>query len=93
MDHFKDPKIFDDFEGIAGFSILDIFSVYWKIRISESCKEKETLVCQFGIFLFDVMPFSLMNAPSTIQRMMDIIFDHISFVLVYLYDVVVFSKS
>ena len=61
--------------------------------MAENCKEKTTFVCPFGTFQFEVMPFGLMNAPSTFQRMMDQLFRELSFVSVYLDDVVVFSRT
>ena len=57
------------------------------------CKEMTTFVCRFGTFQFEVIPFGLMNAPSTFQRMMDQLFQGLRFVKIYLDDVVFFSKS
>ena len=51
------------------------------------------LVCRYGTFQFEVMPFGLMNAPSTFQRMMDGVLKDLPFVRVYLHDLVVFSES
>lgn len=39
------------------------------------------------------MPFGLMNAPSTFQRMMGQVLADLPFVRVYLDDVILFSKS
>ena len=86
-------EIFDDLEGSKVFSTLDLFSGYWQVRMGEECKEKTTFVCCYGTFQFEVMPFGLMNALSTFQRMMDYVFRDILFVRVYLDDVVVFSDS
>ena len=89
----KIEEIFDDLEGGKVFSTLDLFSGYWQVRMAEECKEKTTFVCRYGTFKFEVMPFGLMNAPSTFQRMMDYVFRDLPFVRVYLDDVVVFSYS
>lgn len=51
--------------------------------MSEPCKHKTALVYIFGTLLFEVMPFGLMNAPSTFQPTMDIIFADIPFVRDY----------
>lgn len=75
------------------FSTLDIFSGYWQARLSEACKEKKTIVCRFGIYLFEVMPFGLMDSPSTFQRMMNQVLTGRRFVCVYLEDEVTFSKT
>lgn len=61
--------------------------------MSESCKEKTTFVCRCGTYQFDVMPFGLMNAPSTFQRMMDRLLGIFPFVKVYLDDLVIFSRD
>lgn len=53
-------------------------------------KEKTNLINQFGILKFEVMPFGLMNAPSTFKRIIDYIFSDCDFVGVYSDDVFVF---
>ena len=56
-------------------------------------QKQTTFVCRYGTFQFEVMPFGLMNAPSTFQRMIDGAFKDLPFIRVYLDDVVVFSES
>ena len=50
---------------------------------------------QRGQFEFVVMPFGVTNVPSTFQRMMNMLFkDELdNFVLVYLDDILIFSKT
>jgi hypothetical protein len=86
-------EILDDLQGCRYFSTIDLFSGYWQVKVSESCKEKTTFVCKYGTFSFEVMPFGLMNAPATFQRMMDRILSQLPFVQVYIDDVVIFSKT
>lgn len=86
-------EIFDELAGAVFFSTLDLFSGYWQIRLSEECKEQTTFVCRQGTFKFEVMPFGLMNAPSSFQRMMNSLLGHLKFVKVYLDVVVIFSKD
>lgn len=86
-------EIIDNLEGSEVLTTLDLFSGYWQVRMAEYCKEKTTFVCGFGTFQFEVMPFGLMNARSTFQKMMDQLFRNLRFVRVYLESVWVFSKS
>ena len=89
----KIEDIFDELQDSKDFTTLDLFTGYWQVCMSEECKEMTTFVCRFGTFQFEVMPFGMMNAPSTFQRMMDQLFCHKDFVRVYVDDVVVFSRS
>ena len=75
-------EIFDDLEEANVFSTLDHFTRYWQVRMADQCKEVTTFVCRYGTFKFEVMPFGLMNDPSTFQRMMDLIFRNCPFVRV-----------
>ena len=49
----------------------------------------------WGTFMYDKMPFGLMNAGDTFQRAMDIAFvgERDKFIVIYLDDLTVFSKT
>ena len=57
--------------------------------------EKTTFCTNLGQWEYLVMPFGLCNAPSTFQRLMNTIFEKEinSFVLVYLDDILIYSRS
>ena len=61
----------------------------------EADKFKTAFTCRYGTFEFNVMPFGLMNAPSTFQRVMNNVFMPLldNGVLVYMDDILVYSKS
>ena len=92
------PRIDDCLSALGGctyYSIFDLASGYWQIPIREEDKEKTAFLAPDGLFEFNVMPFGLCNAPATFQRLMDRCLAGLKWqsVLVYLDDIVVFSKD
>ena len=86
-------EIFNDLQGSIIYILLYFFSGYWKIKMEEALKDVTAFTTRYGNFRFEVMPFGLINAPSTFQKMMDDILKDIPFARAYLDDVVIFSKS
>ena len=62
------------------------------MRVAEGDETKTT---RYGSFKFLVMPFGLTNAPATFCNLMnDVLFYFLdSFVVVYLYDIVIYSLT
>ena len=92
------PRIEDALSRMDGsryFTILDMQSGYWQVAMSEEDRPKTAFVTADGLYHFKVMPFGLTNAPATFQRMMDVLLAGLKWnsCLVYLDDIVVFSKS
>jgi hypothetical protein len=82
--------------GDAGvFSTLDCNSGYWQIPLHPSDVEKTTFTSHEGLYWFLRMPFGLRNAPATFQRFVDITLTGLTWkvCLVYLDDIIVFSKN
>ena len=81
--------------GATVFTTLDLQCGYWQVPINPEDREK-TAFCpgpDMGLFQFCRMPFGLTGAPSTFQRMMNKIFRGLSFVTVYVDDVLVHSAT
>jgi transposase InsO family protein len=87
--------IIDSLHGSKFFSTLDLLSGYWQIEIEEKHKYKTAFICEYGLYEFNRMPFGLCNAPGTFQREMNNVLQDAlyEFVLVYLDDIIVFSKT
>jgi hypothetical protein len=71
------------------FSLLDGFSGYNQVLVSEEDRLKTTFQTKWGTFTYKHMPFGLINAGETFQRAMDVAFRGLinKCVVVYLDDV------
>ena len=92
------PRIDDLFDQLADscvFSSLDLSQKYHQIRILKEDVPKTTFRVSFGHYQFKVLSFGLINVPATFQGVMNRIFYQYleKFVLVYLNDILVFSKT
>ena len=65
------------------------------MRVPEGDEAKTTCVMWYGSFKFLVMPFELINVPTTFCNLMnDVLFDFLdSFVVVYLDDIVIYNLT
>jgi hypothetical protein len=88
-------ELFDRLHGATHFSNIELRSGYYQIRVREGDVPKTCIRTRYGFFEFLVMPFGLTNVPSTFQALMNEVFrDYIdNFILVYLDDVLIFSRS
>jgi len=85
LNRLNSAKIFSKFEMKSGF---------WQIWIQESDRYKTASTVPFGQYEWNVMSFSLKNAPSEFQKIMNDIFNPYSkFVIVYIDDVLIFSQN
>jgi hypothetical protein len=92
------PRIDDLLDAVAGssyFTSLHLTSGYHQILISEEDRPKTAFRTPFGYFQFKVMIEGLTNAPATVQTVMNsILHPYIrKFVVVYIDDILIFSRS
>jgi hypothetical protein len=75
--------------------MINSFSGYNEIVVHKDDKEKTAFTTSWETFMYDKMPFGLMNAGGTFQRAMDVAFigERDNFFVIYLYDLTVFSNS
>uniref|UniRef100_A0A5S6Q567 RNA-directed DNA polymerase n=1 Tax=Trichuris muris TaxID=70415 RepID=A0A5S6Q567_TRIMR len=68
---------------------------FWQLPIREEDIEKTAFSPGpgMGMFEFVTMPFGLTNGPSSFQRLMDVVLEGIEFAMVYMDDILVFSKD
>jgi ribonuclease HI len=92
------PKMEHMLQKVSGskvMSFIDGFFGYNQIVVHPEDKEKTAFTTPWGTFMYEKMPFGLMNVGATFQRAMDIAFvgEKDKFVLIYLDDITVFSSS
>ena len=96
-DNYPLPKMDHILQRVVGahkISLLDGYSSYNQIAVCEGDKEKTAFTTPWGTFMYDKIPFGLMNTGATFQRAMDIAFvgERDKFMVIYLDDITFFSK-
>jgi hypothetical protein len=97
-DNYPVPPMEQLLQTVSGseiFSLLDGFSGYNQVLVSEDDRLKTTFQTKWGTFSYKHMPFGLINIGETFQRAMDIAFRGLinKCVVVYLDDVTIYSKN
>src|SRR3954470_14334111 len=87
--------LYDQLAGSAVFSKMDLRLDYHQIQIREEDIPKTAFTTRYGLYEYTVMSFGFTNAPATFSRLMNSIFMEYldKFVVVYLDDILIYSKN
>eukprot|EP00731_Ephydatia_muelleri_P010889 Em0005g1475a len=88
-------EVQDRLSGATIFSKLDLQCGYWQVPVDPKDQEKTAFSPGpgMGLFQFTRMPFGLCGAPSTFQRLMDVVMRGLPFITTYIDDVLIHSAS
>src|SRR6266511_1522076 len=83
------------FHGVTWLMVLDLTSAYWQILLTKKSRKYTAFLTAYELYQFKVMPFGLVNALATFQRLMnDVLRDYLrKFCLIYLNDIIIYSKN
>ena len=96
-DRYSTPHIHDCItnrtHGMEVFSKIDFRRAYHQIPLAPADVQKTAIITPFGIYEFKMMQFGPCAAAQTFQRFMDEVFRVIDSVVVYIDDILIFSKT
>jgi hypothetical protein len=97
-DSYPIPRIDDNLDRLGGcsvFSVIDLESGFHQLPMENDSIDKTAFVTRYGQFEYLVMPFGLRNAPSSFQRIMNLVLGDLvdSCCVVYLDDILIYSKT
>lgn len=61
----------DSLSNSKWFSSMDLNSGFWQIAMAPEDKEKTAFNTSLGLYQLTLMPFGLVNSPSTFERLME----------------------
>jgi hypothetical protein len=89
-------EILDSLSGAKYFSVVDMKSGYHQVDVEEEHKTRTAFtVGSLGFYEYNRMPFGLVNAPATYQRLMEECLGdyNLKICLIYLDDLIIFGST
>ena len=72
------------------FTTLDLATGFWQIELDESSRPKLAFTTHKGLYEFVRMPFGLCNAPTTFQRLMQVVLAGLEWSSCFVYTSMIF---
>ena len=87
--------LFDQLRGARVYSKINLHTSYHQMRVREMNIPKTAFRTRYGHFEFTMMPFGLMNAPTTFMDVMHKVFQPYldQFIVVFVDDILIYFKS
>ena len=79
--------------GCKVFSLIDLKNAFHQVPMHPNSVAKTCIVTPFGFFVWDYLPFGLLNSAQYFQRHINHFTSDLDFVFMYLDDVLVFSSD
>jgi hypothetical protein len=92
-DAYPLPRVDECLDALAGvkwFGSMDLNAGFWQIGMAPEDKEKTAFLTSFDLYQFTVMPFGLVNSPSSFERLMEDVLRGLQWkeLLLYLDDII-----
>ena len=91
------PKMDEMYASLCGakiFTTLDLHNGYYHISLHNESRAKTAFITPFGKYEFNAVPFGLAQAPAYFQQLISIVLQDCSeFTMVYLDDIIIFSRN
>ena len=72
---------------------LDLLKGYWQVPLSERARDVSAFVTHDALYQCRFFPFGMKNAPTTFQRLMNLVTAGLDHVVTYIDDVVIYSED